>query len=229
MSDETKSNTDQGLRLPGVDDAIDALLDDVEGYEPDSAEHREMVQRAVAQDASMRYAIGRQYIANVAAIERLEREQKAVWERYHEAMRPHAMRANVLAEILEQMALMARESGQGNTMVIPGIGKWSTRRVNGRWDLTADSILAALEGDDRQQFVETVRPEPYDKLDRQAFVTHLATLLEDSIAGQKLTDGEITDAAETVAATFEGVAYVPPRITVTMKLEGGQDDEPADD
>ncbi len=218
---------DPTIRLPGVDDTIDLLLQsDVVDLPPDDTVRQERIQRAVADDDSFRFAIARRMVLEEQAIAQLEHEQHSVWGRYQEAIQPHARRLQFYEDTLIEMARQWRRAGRGNVMPVPGIGEWRTRAAGARWEVDNAAVMAALEGDDRQMFVDPGEPKPpVPKLRGDLYRAHLLKVLADSTAGRgRMTDEERDAIAAQVAAAYPGVEWEPRRIEVKMHPEGGPDD-----
>lgn len=99
-----------------------------------------------------------------------------------------------LEEQLEAMALEHRESGAGNFLDVPGVGRWSTREIAASWDIKdPKAVIEGLDADERAQFVEDV-----PKLKAADYRKHLDAT------------GEVPD----------GVERRPKRINVSHDLAG---------
>lgn len=221
--DGSESNTDRAVRLPGIDDAVDDLIANAERIWDGDPERAKLVHRAVADDDRIRYGVARRLQQEYATIRAIKQERERIWDAYGEAIAPHVARARFLEDVLEQMALMWRDSGRGNVMMVPGVGEWRTRRNPGGWQIDTVALLRTLGSDERGQFVVREEPKPpAEKLDRRTFVEHLDELVSTALAGrERVTPEDMSAAAAAVAQTYgEAVRWVPGRITVTPRLAG---------
>ena len=101
-----------------------------------------------------------------------------------------------LEDRLEEQVLERRESGAGNTLDIPGVGRWSTRKVKAGWDITDPKVvMEGLGADERAQFVENT---------------------------PKLKGAEYRKYLDETGEVVDGVERRPERISVSYKLTEGE-------
>jgi phage host-nuclease inhibitor protein Gam len=99
----------------------------------------------------------------------------AVLAEYERTLAPLQAQIKILEAAVESEALARREEGRGNSLVLPGIGTWETRRVPGRWKVEdPDAVAGALTGSERERYLV---PQP-DKLDARALLADVDAVLE---------------------------------------------------
>lgn len=124
----------------------------------------------------------------------------ALLAEYEHALAPLTAQIAMLTGAIESVALARREEGRGNSLVLPGIGTWETRKVPGRWSVAdPEAVAAALTGSERESYM---KPQP-DKLDARALLADIADVLT-------AHGGEV----------LPGLARSEDRINVTAKIEG---------
>lgn len=127
----------------------------------------------------------------------LSASRTAILAEYDRAVEPLMAQIKMLESAVEGIALARREEGRGNVLELPGVGRWETRKVPGRWSVAdPDAVAAALTGSERESYL---KPQP-DKLDARA-------LLSDIDAVLTAHGGEI----------LPGLARSEDRISVTAK------------
>lgn len=219
MPNEKESTTDP---LLPVDDQIDFMLRD----------HREMLQQAASEDATIRFGVARRLAREYRVLARYREEEQAVARQYADAVRPINERIAFLEETLERMARVYREAGLGNVMVVPGVGQWKTRRKAARWEIDNEAVLRQL--DPESAFIDPGEPRPpVAKIRGAELRKYLDDLLRERVKSPQVSPEELEALAEPIEEMFGGtVRYVPEEIGVRFIPEEGQmrgfDDEEAD-
>ena len=130
----------------------------------------------------------------------LEASRNAMNAEYTRAQEPLRAQIAMLESAIGSVALARREEGRGNSLVLPGIGTWETRKVPGRWSVAdPEAVAAALTGSERESYM---KPQP-DKLDARALLADIADVLT-------AHGGEV----------LPGLQKSEDRISVTAKIEG---------
>lgn len=125
----------------------------------------------------------------------------ALLAEYERALAPLTVQIAMLEAAVEGMALARREEGRGNVLELPGIGRWETRKVTGRWSVAdAEAVAAALTGSERESYM---KPQP-DRLDARALLADIDGILTTH-------GGEI----------LPGLVKGEDRVTVNAKYDGG--------
>ena len=162
-----------------VDREIEALLD---GALPNTDDPREDVfARWSALDRWFGIDPERALLGAGRRLLRLQRQiadlvasENAIRAEYERARSRLVEQAVMLESAVESVALARREEGRGNSLVLPGIGTWETRKVPGRWSVAdPEAVAAALTGSERESYM---KPQP-DKLDARALLADIADVL----------------------------------------------------
>jgi len=189
----------------GVDVDIDGLL----GMPPD------YVARAAADDARLRYGLARRLQIERRRHARAVEEYAAVSAEWEQHLSTLSRRLADLEAMFEDMARTHRAAGLGNTLVIPGVGEWSTRKRPARWEVDNEGVLAQL--DPESPLVERPEPvQPPPKLRGREFRAYLTETLQKATAGRgDMPPEELADLARTLAEQWgDAVRYVPESIGV---------------
>lgn len=200
---------DQTVVDPEVEGLLRGLDEDAERYHASTqdgaeteAEQEEHLTAIGAGIATLRAAVGEDRMAfgmgrRLQAIEQqraaIERQKRTLVGQLDAALERLNKQAHFLNDAVNGIVLARRERGDGNTLELPGVGTWASRKVAAvpRID-DEDAVLAALEGDLRAQFVTEV-----PKLDRRGIVAHVKETGE-SIDGIGVREASISVTAKYV-------------------------------
>ncbi len=184
--------TEYDTRLP-LDDEIDAIIAATEAGDPE-----QLAAAVLEVGDAQRFAwgMGRALKRLKTRDNELTAQSRMVVTEIQYTRNRLAIQIKFLEDQLETMVLERRESGAGNSMSIPGVGTWSTRKVKAGWDIVdPEAVMDGLGADERAQFVENT---PQLK----------------GVEYRKYLDetGEVVD----------GVERRPERISVSYKLTEGE-------
>lgn len=119
----------------------------------------------------------------------------------------HAARVRLVTQIatieaaIESVALARREEGRGNSLLLPGVGTWSTRNIPGKWSVEDEAtVIAALNGVEREAYL---KPQP-DKLDARALLADLPAVMA-ARGGEVLPGLKKGDDRIGVSASYEAL------------------------
>lgn len=168
-----------------------------------------------------RLAIGRELLQIAATEARHKAEFDAAAADLEEQRAKLAPRKVELEQLLEHFARTNREATGENSVVIPGVGEWSTRKAGGRFVVDDKAaLIEALEGDEAGEFTYMPDPVPPQRQLRGDEVR--ARLLS---MHREATDALPKDADEQRAAIGAGIAKGYPgmrfdedRVNVSYKL-----------
>lgn len=120
------------------------------------------------------FGAGRRLLRLQRQMADLTAQRVAIVEEFaREAVRLGAQ-AEMLAAAIESVALARREEGRGNSLLLPGVGTWSTRAIPGKWSVEDEAaVIAALKGVEREAYL---KPQP-DKLDARALLADLPAVM----------------------------------------------------
>ncbi len=182
------STVEQYTGLP-LDEQVDAII---AAYETGDAQQMAAAAREVGDAQRFAWGMGRALKRLKARDDELKQQAKMVLHEIGEAGAKLAPQIRFLEEQLETITRERRNSGAGNFLDIPGVGRWSARKVAAGWDINDEkAVLASLEGDDRALYVEDV---------------------------PKLKNAEFREHLDETGEVPPGVERRPERIGVTYKL-----------
>lgn len=88
------------------------------------------------------FGMTRQLYALQDRMNRIAAERRRIIEEYDRELATLALRSRTLVSFCEDIARARRAAGMGATTSIPGVGSWSTRKVEKSWELKVDSKTA---------------------------------------------------------------------------------------
>lgn len=107
-------------------------------------------------------------------VQDLSASRSAILAEYDRALEPLIAQIWMLESAVESVALARRAEDRGNVLELPGVGRWETRKVPGRWKVEdAEAAIAGLTGSERERYLV---PQP-DKLDARALLADIDTVL----------------------------------------------------
>ena len=145
--------TEHDTRLP-LDDEIDAII---AANEADNPEQMAAAVLKVGDAQRFAWGMGRALKRAMGRYDALGEEAVKSNDEFDRARQKLKPNITFLEARLEEMALERRENDAGDFLDIPGVGRWSTRKVAAGWDINDPAaVIEALDADERAQFVENV-------------------------------------------------------------------------
>lgn len=160
-----------------LDELVQRLTEDALPYAEQSVTEQireQLFARLQGDDADrFLFGMGRRLRRQHAILADLDRQRAIMLEEIDAERARVSEEIGAIASAIESHVARRRREGKGNTLAIPGVGKWTSRTVPAGFALPDKSaIVEALEGDDRR-FVQRVE---FDQLDDVAFKAHLEQL-----------------------------------------------------
>lgn len=144
---------EQYTGLP-LDEEIDAVI--AVALDP-TTDGATFTRPAVASEDGARFAwgMGRALARLKARDDELVRQRQMLIREIEHPREQIASEIAFLEKQLEEMTLERRESGAGNFLDLPGVGRWKTRKVPAGWDIKDPAaVIEALNADERALYVE---------------------------------------------------------------------------
>lgn len=219
MTDQPHDNTELGLDADmSAAVATAADIEALGGERTDSLDH--LKQMYASAEARTRIGLGREVQRLTARLTELDREAEVFLFEVEQLRRPLRGRLAASEAMLEHIALHRRREGDGNFFEVPGVGRWSTRSAGGRFKLDNAKVIAWLRDHDADLYADfTDLPDPVPperRLDGTSLRQHLSTQVP---AARNEDETKIANAVgEALAASMDGVEWVPPVIGVDYSL-----------
>jgi hypothetical protein len=159
-------------------------------------------------DARARIGLGRALMRRRERLQRFVDEMAAFVRESELAQAPLVNEIKDIETAFADHVRSERKATGENTLTVPGIGVWSTRRANPRWKIDNRLVIEALDPDGRAYYTEKLEPEL--KLKRDAYIGDVLDPL--LLFDDEGTEIGIDDAPPT------GVERVPAGVNVSYDL-----------
>lgn len=176
--------------------------------EPPSAREHSLSQLDLT-DARVRIGLGRALMRRRTNLQRYVDEMAAFVRESELAQAPLVAAIDAIEGTFEDHVRVHRKATGENTMTVPGVGVWSTRLANPRWQIDNRLVIEALGADERAQYTE--KPEPELKLKR---ADYLADVLDPLL----LFDDEGDEIGIDADGPPTGVERIPAGVNVSYDL-----------
>lgn len=168
-----------------------------------------LAERIDLSDARARIGLGRALVRRRATLQRYVDEMAAFVNESELAQAPLVSAIGAIENAFADYVRERRAETKEATLTVPGIGVWSSRRANARWQIDNRLVIEALGADERVLYTETLEPEV--KLNR---ADYLADVLDPLL----LHDGEGNEIGIDAEAPPTGVTRIPGSVNVSYDL-----------
>lgn len=160
-------------------------------------------------DARARIGLGRALVRRGTDLQRYVDEMAAFVRESELAQAPLVAQIAAIESVFADYVRRRRSETKDNTLTVPGIGVWSSRQANPRWQIDNRLLIEALGADELARYTE--KPEPERKLKR-------ADYIGDVLDPLLIFDEEGTEIGINTEAPPTGVERVPGEVNVSYDL-----------
>lgn len=225
MHDQPHDNTELGLDVD-VQAALDTATSVAAVSDEDTDSLAHLKQMYAGAEARTRIGLGREVQRLAARLAELSHEADMFLAEIEQLKRPLRGRLATAEAMLEHIALHRRREGNGNFFEVPGVGRWSTRTKAARFTVDPSAALAWMEDHDSELFGQFTRlPEPTPparEVDTPGLRAHLLTQVPAASNEDDLKTANLI--GEGLAASMDGVEWVPSAVAVSYSLQDRRDE-----
>ncbi len=159
-------------------------------------------------DPRIRIGLARALTHRSTTLQRYVDEMSAFVRESQLAQAPLVTAIEAIEERLADHVREWRRATKENTLTIPGIGVWSSRRQNPRWKIDNALLIESLDDDETARYTEK-QPPPDPKLKRDEYIAEvLDNLISVNEEGEEIA----------IETTPTGVERIPAEVGVTYSL-----------